>query len=36
VFFGSSELKKAIARKRDEAIKNKSGNADASVIRQLN
>ncbi len=36
VFFGSSELKKAIARKRDEAIKSKSGNADASVIRQLN
>ena len=36
VFFGSSELKKAIARKRDEAIKNKSGNADAPFIRQLN
>jgi conjugal transfer pilus assembly protein TraB len=35
VFFGSSELKKAIAKKRDEAIKNKSGNADASLIRQL-
>lgn len=36
VFFGSSELKKAIARKRDEAIKSKSGSAGASVIRQLN
>ena len=36
VFFGSSELKKAIAKKRDEAIKNKSGSADASLIRQIN
>jgi conjugal transfer pilus assembly protein TraB len=36
VFFGNSEIKKAIARKRDEAIKNKSGNADVSVIKQLN
>lgn len=46
VFFGSSELKKAIAKKRDEAIKRKSSNADLSgtdlsgedrsVIRQLN
>ena len=36
VFFGSSELKKAIAKKRDELIKKESGSADASVIRQLN
>ena len=36
VFFGSSEIKKAIAKKRDEAIRNKSGSADASIIRQFN
>ena len=36
VFFGSSELKKAIAKKRDEQIKNKTGNENASLIRQIN
>jgi conjugal transfer pilus assembly protein TraB len=36
VFFGSSELKKAIAKKRDELIKRESGSGDISAIRQLN
>lgn len=36
VFFGSSELKKAIAKKRDELIRHKSDKADPLVIRQLN
>ena len=36
VFFGSSELKKSIAKKRDEQIKNKSDKAEAELIRPLN
>jgi len=41
VFFGNSEIKKAIAKKRDEGIRSKlsngaSNDADSSIIQRLN
>ena len=36
VFFGTSEIKKAIAKKRDENIRNKSGNTSVNNINASN